>query len=145
MKKKGTKIAFNPSSYLIENENIKEIIKITDVLVVNLQEAHSIAKRYVKSGRLDGISKLGPSAVVITNSDKEIICFVNGKKYTKKPKKVKAVELTGAGDAFAAGFISAMMLSWPVEKCIDLGLKESSLVIQHMGAKNGLLRKKLKK
>lgn len=145
LKKQGTKIAFNPSLYLIENSNIKSLVKISDVLILNLDEAKKLAEKYLNSQSIEHLSKLGPKTIVITNGEKEVICFSEGKKYSMKPKKVKALELTGAGDAFAAGFIAGEMLEWPIKKSIEFGLKESTEVIKHFGAKNNLIRKKLKK
>jgi len=61
-----------------------------------------------------------------------------------KPHKIKVVERTGAGDAYAAGFVAGIVAGKPIEKCLELGLKEGESVIRYVGAKNKLLRMKLK-
>jgi sugar/nucleoside kinase (ribokinase family) len=46
----------------------------------------------------------------------------------------KVVDPTGAGDAFAAGFISAHLERCPVETCIDRAVVSASLAIEALGA-----------
>jgi ribokinase len=147
MKKRGTKIAFNPSSYLIKNKNLNSILKITDVLVLNKEEAEMLmAKNSDKRERdlLNGLYNLTKGIVVITDKDRLIKCYDGNKKFFLKPNKVKVVERTGAGDAFASGFVAGRIVGKPVKECLKLGLRESESVIRHFGAKNNLLRFKLR-
>lgn len=137
----GVKIAFNPSSYLIKKENIAEILKLTDILILNKEEAKLLTK---ENNLLAGLKKLGPKIVVITN-DKETVYAYDGKKnYSISPRKIKVVEKTGAGDAFASGFVAGQIVGRSIDESLKLGLDESEAVIKHFGAKNNLLRRKLK-
>ncbi len=147
MHKKGAKIAFNPSSYIINNEDFSSLMKICEVLVVNKEEAEMICKKFNKSkdNLLESIHELGPKIVLITDSDNPAFCFDGNKKYSIAPhKNIKVVERTGAGDAFASGFVAGMIANLPILKCLELGLKESESVITSRGAKNKLLKMKLK-
>ncbi len=144
--KRGVKISFNPSSYIINNENINDLLKICEVLILNKEEAYALYKRYkCIGGILEGLYLLGPKIIVITNKDKETWCYDGKKRYSITPHKdIKVVERTGAGDAFASGFVAGLTVNWNIEKCLELGLKESESVITSRGAKNNLLRMKLK-
>jgi sugar/nucleoside kinase (ribokinase family) len=62
--------------------------------------------------------------------------------YVYTSPEVKAVQETGAGDAFLVGYVSAHLLGRSVEECTDWGTKNAVAVIQHMGAKTGLLRRR---
>lgn len=141
-KRKGVKIAFNPSSYLIRQKRLKNLLKIVDVVILNKEESEMLAKSH--SNVLEKIHKLGPKIVAITDGPRKIICSDSKKKYSLIPSKVKVVEATGAGDAFAAGFVAGLIKDKPIIQCMKLGLKESESVLQHFGAKNNLLRMKLK-
>ena len=81
---------------------------------------------------------------MVTN-DKETVYAYDGKKiYSISPHKVKVVEKTGAGDAFASGFVAGQIIGKSIEESLKLGRLESESVIKHYGAKNNLLRRKLK-
>jgi ribokinase len=144
---KGVKLAYNPSSYIIENENIFDLLKLCEVLIVNKEEAYSLYKRYnAKGSLLEGLHLLGPKIVLVTNKDKDVWCYDGKKHYKIIPhKNKKVVERTGAGDAFASGFVAGLIVGKNIEESLKLGLLESESVITSRGAKNRLLKMKLKK
>lgn len=47
---------------------------------------------------------------------------------------VEAVDTTGAGDSYAAGFLYGFIAGWPPEKCGELGARFASLSVGQMGA-----------
>ena len=49
-------------------------------------------------------------------------------------RSTKVIDPTGAGDAFAAGFISAHLEGLPVEGCLDRGAVSASFAIEGLGA-----------
>jgi len=152
-KNKGVKLVYNPGEYLIKRKDLSGLLKLTDVLILNKQEAELLLKKnkIKEKDLLKGLHKLidKNGVIVITDKNKLISCYDNrggkSKKYFLKPNKIKVIERTGAGDAFASGFIAGLIVDWSIEKCLRLGLKESESVIRHFGAKNELLRVRLKK
>lgn len=145
--KKGTKLAFNPSEYLIKEKNINPLLKITEVLILNKEEAQLILKK--RKGRveelLEKLYRKGPNTVVITNKDKEVKAYDGNKFYSIVPnKKIKVVERTGAGDAFASGFVAGIIAEKNIDQCLKIGKDESESVIRYFGSKNKLLKRKLK-
>jgi len=140
----GSRVAFNPG-YIDSKNDLKELLRLTYVLTTNKEEAVAICKKYGKKGPLlDSLRSLGPRIVVITNKNKQAFAFDGKTKYAIKPHKVKVVERTGAGDAFAAGFVAGFIAGMPIGKCLKLALREGESVLKHFGAKNNLLRMKLK-
>lgn len=53
---------------------------------------------------------------------------------------VPTIEETGAGDAFAVGFVSGLLRSKEIKTAVELGKRNAASVVQHVGAKEGLLR-----
>ncbi len=143
LKKKGIKIAFNPSSYLIKRKNLKDIIKMTDILILNKEEAEMLTKK--KENLLESLYELGAKIVVITNKNHPVFCFDGIKEYSLKPSKIKVIERTGAGDAFASGFVAGIIAGKTLPQSLFLGLKESEAVIRYFGSRNKLLRMNVKK
>jgi ribokinase len=145
--RKGTKLAFNPSSYHIENEDLTKILKSTSILILNKEEAESLAKKHKKTKDcLYSLSELGPEIIVITDKNNPVRCLYNQKEYNITPhKNIKVVERTGAGDAFASGFVAGIVAKKDINYCLRLGIEESEAVIGHFGAKNNLIKKSLKK
>jgi len=136
MKKKGAKVVFNPSEYLVRAKNIGKLLAISDVVILNREEFDAVRRKYGE--------KFCVGVIVVTDKDKRIVCVSEGKVYYLKPHKVRVVERTGAGDAFVSGFVGGMIAGWSIERCLKLGLAESESVIRHFGAKNNLLRRKIK-
>ncbi len=145
--KRGTKLAYNPSSYQIKHMNILSLLKITDILIVNKEEAEMLLKRYKPQEKdlLLGLHKLTKGIIVITDRDRPTFCYDGNRKYSIKPhKEIKVVERTGAGDAFASGFVAGQIAGKTITRSLELGIKESEAVIQHFGAKNNLIHMNLK-
>lgn len=142
LKNQRAKLAFNPSSYLIKKENLSSLLKLTDILILNKEEAQMLTKK--KENLLGNLHKLTKGIVVITDKDKLISCYDGKKKYFIKPHKVKVIERTGAGDAFASGFVAGLIVGKSIPYSLNLGLRESESVIRYFGAKNKLLRMKIK-
>ena len=121
------------------------MLKITDILILNKEEAQMLTKK--KINLLGSLYKLinKNGIAVITDKNKMITCYDGHNIYYLKPNKVKVVERTGAGDAFAAGFVAGQIVGKGIKESLKLGLIESENVIKYMGAKNNLLNFKLKK
>tara|TARA_Y100000310_G_scaffold338638_2_gene428838 strand:- start:2385 stop:3287 length:903 start_codon:yes stop_codon:yes gene_type:complete len=136
--KKGIRIAFNPSQYQAKlgAGKLRGILGKTDVLILNKKEARFLVK---KGDLLSGLRALGPKIVCITEGKKGNVVYDGIKKYSGKVKKVKVVERTGAGDAFASGFVAGLIKGKKIEDSIKIGTANAESVIQKPGAKGGLL------
>ncbi len=143
--KQGTKLVFNPSEYLIKRKNLSELIKNTSLLILNKQEAELLCKKKAKTEELlKKLFSMGPEIVVITDKNKKVEAYDGIKFYREKPHKIKVIERTGAGDAFASGFAGSIICGKNIQESLKFGIKESESVIKYFGAKNNLLKKKLK-
>lgn len=140
--KKGIKIAYNPSGYLIgQNKNaVKRMLKKVEILVLNKQEAGELINGKGINWLLKGLRRAGPEIVVITDGAKGVHSFDGEYVCTIRPHKVKVEETTGAGDAFAASFLAGIIKKRDICFALQIGLANAESVIQYLGAKNRLLR-----
>ena len=156
-----TKLAINPGSYQIKNglNKIKEILPQTDILFLNKEEAERLVPSLRESAprhceettsrrsnliadTLSALQKLGPKIVVITDSYNGSYACDDKSAYFMPIYDVKAVGKTGAGDAFASAFLSAIILNKDIPTAMQWGTANSASVIQQIGAQKGLLNKK---
>jgi sugar/nucleoside kinase (ribokinase family) len=74
--------------------------------------------------------------IIITRGEKGSIA-VSGKEVTEfgVKKNLKIVDLTGAGDLFAAGFLHGYLNNLSTKECLEKGTEISSKVIQQIGAR----------
>jgi len=104
---------------LIGNE--KEFIELTNCS--NLLEAINKLKSYNK-------------LIIITRSENGSLAINNNEVINCKSIKVnKILDLTGAGDMFAAGFLKEYMDKSELKKCLHSGSRLASEIIQKIGAR----------
>jgi ribokinase len=77
--------------------------------------------------------------IVITNGAEGGTVYDRGNDIKYLAWQEKSVDDTGAGDAFAAAYAAATLANHPTQVAIQWGLANASSVIQHIGAKAGLL------
>ncbi|NIE80174.1 adenosine kinase [Asaia sp. As-1742] len=73
--------------------------------------------------------------VVLTRSEKGAVILSNGEKLVVPTEPVKVVDTTGAGDAFAAGFLAGLAKGRSLEACGRLGNEAAGAIITRMGAR----------
>lgn len=87
------------------------------------------------------LQKLGPKMTVITDAENGASVCTNGEYYGAGIYEIDRpiVDKTGAGDAFASGFLSALIYGKDVATALNWGLKNSSACIREIGPMNGLM------
>jgi ribokinase len=143
--KNRIKIAYNPSEYQVREgaKKLGPLLEKTNIIIFNKEEAAILAginKEEKMDVLLAAVRKLGPKIVVITDGPKGAYCSDGIKMYTILPRKVKVVETTGAGDAFASTFVAALAKGEDIEFAMRIALANAESVIQYYGAKNILLK-----
>ena len=144
-KKSGVKIALNTSMYLAKQglPKLSHFLNNVDVLVLNKEEALALARlKDIKSATEKIQSHLSPQGIiVVTDSFRPVNAYDGKQYYIKKFARIKPHNTTGAGDAFASGFIYGIIKQKSIPNSLELGHKESASVLMHLGAKDGLLKK----
>lgn len=134
-RKLGLRIVANPSASMIKHENkyLKKLIKISDIVIMNEEEATLLTEKKI-SVALKNIKNMGPSIVVLTRGNQGVIAIHNTKVYTQKAYNVKKIDTTGAGDAFTVGFLHSLMRKDSLEYALKFGCACSAFNIQSYGA-----------
>jgi len=106
-----------------------------DITFANEQEITSLieAKTFEE---VINFSKQLNKLVIVTRGEKGAVA-INGNEVieTDIRKNLKIVDLTGAGDLFAAGFLHGYINKLSTKDCLEKGTEMSSKVIQQIGAR----------
>jgi sugar/nucleoside kinase (ribokinase family) len=106
-----------------------------DITFANEQEITSLieAKNF---DEVINFSKKLNKLIIVTRGEKGAIA-VNGNEVVESniQKNLKIVDLTGAGDLFAAGFLHGYINKLSTKECLEKGTEMSSKVIQQIGAR----------
>jgi len=106
-----------------------------DITFANEQEITSLidAKNFEE---VVNFSKQINKLIVITRGDKGAIAIEDQKIIeTGIKKNLKIIDLTGAGDLFAAGFLHGHINKLSLKDCLEKGSEMSSRIIQQVGAR----------
>ena len=106
-----------------------------NIVFANESELKSLYKTQNFSGAVDAIRRDCPIAVV-TRSEKGSV-IVKGQDTIEVPAHPvkKVVDVTGAGDLYAAGFLYGYTHGKPLAHCARLGSLAAAEVISHIGAR----------
>ena len=106
-----------------------------DITFANEQEISSLigAKKF---DEVINFSKQLKKLVVVTRGEKGAVAIKGEEVFESGIKKnLKIVDLTGAGDLFAAGFLHGYVNKLLIKECLEKGTEMSSKVIQQIGAR----------
>ncbi|MFH1663214.1 MAG: carbohydrate kinase family protein [archaeon] len=140
-KKNKIKIAFNPGAFQrkLGLEKLSRVVKECSAIILNKEEITEWTKKRNELDAMRELNDLGAKIVVATNGRKGCIAF-NGKKiFRQKAFDVKRADVTGAGDAFSAGFISGIANKKSIQAALKIGTANACSVITKVGAHNGVL------
>jgi sugar/nucleoside kinase (ribokinase family) len=136
-KEHGTKIALTFSDgFIVEvfKEHLTDAIAASDLIFANRNEAMRFTGLEDEISSIENILSMTPNAVV-TLSEKGAIAHYQGETVCVETFAVNAVDDTGAGDAFAAGFFDGIFTGKNAEKSARTGCLLASKVVSQLGAR----------
>lgn len=144
-KNPNSMFAFNPGPRQIE-EGTAEIINFLpqfEIIFLNLQEAQKIVGEDLTDIKevLSKLKSYGTKVIVITDGRNGSYCLdSSGQDYQiESVTNKKPVERTGAGDAYATGFLYGYLNKEAINQCMKLASINANSVIERIGAQEGLL------
>lgn len=121
---------FEGIDYITPNETEAQFF--TGIQIDGLKSAKTAAEKFLKKGVKNVLITLGKDGSYFYNGEKEI--FVPA-------LKVKAVDTTGAGDAYNGGFAVALGEGMDVKKAMQFATCTSAIAVTMVGASSMPLRK----
>lgn len=142
IKNNNIKLIFNPGVNELRGglDKLKNILAVTQVLILNKEEAYKLLGQDDINNLMKKFVDLGTSTVIITDAENGSYAF-DGENYFEEPaQKVTLIERTGAGDAYSAGLVAALILNKDLKQAMQWGARNAASVVQYIGAQQGLLR-----
>jgi len=138
-KKNNIKVAMSLSDIFCVTRHREDFFKLLtndlNILIGNENEVNELMQ---KNNLLDSINKLKKfdKIIIITRSESGSVAILNNEITNYESVKVeKVLDLTGAGDLFAAGFFKEYLNNSDIKKCLKTGSKLAAQVIQKIGAR----------
>lgn len=141
VKANGVKLAFNPGDYQLKRgaKALSGVLEKTSVLFVNKEEGYKLVGMHDLPDLLIKLRELGPKIVVVTDGSKGAYTRNGNESFHMRVFPVKLVEMTGAGDSFATGFMAALYHGEEIFEALRWGTANSASVISYVGPQKGLL------
>ena len=138
-KKNNVKIAMSLSDIFCVTRHrdnfFKLLINDLNILIGNENEINELMQSNNLLNSIKEIKKIN-KLIVITRSENGNMAIFNNKIINCESIKVeKIVDLTGAGDLFAAGFFREYLENSNIKKCLQTGSELAAKIIQKIGAR----------
>jgi fructokinase len=138
-KKNNIKVAMSLSDIFCVSRHREDFFKLLindlNILIGNENEINELMQ---KNNLLDSMNELKniDKLIIITRSENGSVAILNNEITNCESIKVdKVLDLTGAGDLFAAGFLKEYLDKSNIKKCLQTGSKLASQVVQKIGAR----------
>jgi fructokinase len=138
-KKNNIKTAMSLSDIFCVSRHREDFFKLfindLDILIGNENEINELTQ---KKNLLDSINELKKvnKLTIITRSENGSIAILNNEITNCECVKVeKIIDLTGAGDLFASGFLKEYLDRSNIKKCLQTGSELAAKIIQKIGAR----------
>ena len=138
-KKKNIKVAMSLSDIFCVTRHREDFFKLLkndlNILIGNENEINELMK---KNNLLDSMNELKniDKLIIVTRSKNGSVAILNNEITNCESNKVdKILDLTGAGDLFAAGFLKEYLDKSNIKKCLQAGSRLSAQIIQKVGAR----------
>lgn len=141
---KNIKIALNPGAVQIHDglRTFGGLLGVAKIIFLNREEAEILTG-------LTGITTVKELALTLRKTGVEVVVITDGNKgsYVSFENDfvrignfpARRVEATGAGDAFASGFLAAYIKNLDILACLKWGAINGGSVVSQYGAQQGLL------
>ena len=138
-KKNNIKIAISLSDIFCVTRHREDFFKLLkndlNILIGNENEINELMQ---KNNLLDSMNELKniKKLIIITRSENGSVAVLNNEITNCESIKVeKVLDLTGAGDLFAAGFLKEYLDKSNINKCLQTGSYLAAKIIQKIGAR----------
>jgi len=128
-----------PPGLAMSRQQLESMLTYTDVFLPNDDEAEAMTGLEDPVAQASFLSNLNPACdVVITLGAHGAVAVRNREIIRAGTYSVQSVDESGAGDAFAAGFITGLLEDWPLEKTLSFASAVGASCTSALGCTAGV-------
>ncbi len=137
LERKRISLDFNPTyydDYRRKPALVRELVSRSEIIFPNEREAKLITGLNEVKKSAEELYSWGADLVVITRGEKGVLVY-DGDLYEFPALPVEGeIDPTGAGDAFAGGFLAGLVKGKRLDDCVKLGLTRAREVLKKKGS-----------
>ncbi len=133
----GKYVSWDPGRVLCRKglHALRSLIKLVDIVFVNAEECLTLTKASSIEKGASKIKSLGPEVVVVKMGAEGVYVLSEDLSERFEAFRVpKVKDATGAGDAFAAGLLTAMTRGWDLKEAVRYGLAVAAIKVTKLGS-----------
>jgi sugar/nucleoside kinase (ribokinase family) len=128
-----------PPDLVMSRQQLESMLAYTDVFLPNDDEAEAMTGLKDPVAQASFLSNLNPACdVVITLGARGAVACRGSEIIQAGPYSVQSIDESGAGDAFAAGFITGLLEDWPLEKTLSFASAVGASCTSALGCTAGV-------
>ncbi|MFT4622896.1 MAG: sugar/nucleoside kinase (ribokinase family) [Myxococcota bacterium] len=104
------------------------------VVFLNAEEAHGLTGLAPHAAAVAIGARGAVETVIVKCGARGSLVWNGGELYEVPIKRVNAVDTTGAGDAYAGGYLYGLTRGWPAPRCGALATRVAGLAVAQVGA-----------
>jgi sugar/nucleoside kinase (ribokinase family) len=124
---------------LARDRRFEKLLEVADLLLVNEAEARLYSRRSTLDAAIEWWRARAPRTVVKRGARGSLLVTPDAVLRVPAPR-TRAVDTTGAGDAFNAGFLAAFLAGRDATSCLREGNRVGALSTRALGGLDGLPR-----
>ncbi len=134
-RERGIHVCFDPGPgpCKLARNTVLEVIAHSDTLLVGLNEAEMLTHANGAEA-VGAIATIGAGAVIVKRGEGGSQFHEAGRWWAMPPFSVSPVDSTGAGDAFAAGYLFGKLRGWGMADCVLLANAMGAAAAARIGA-----------
>jgi sulfofructose kinase len=119
-------------------EGMLDLLSLSDCFIASQSFANAYAGAKHPADICRELSSRGPAVAGITLGANGYVAFANGEAIAKPAYDVRAIDSTGCGDVFHAGFVCGFLNGWDAEESLDFGAWAAAMVCRKPGGRKGI-------
>lgn len=119
-------------------EDLRPILPFIDVFVPNIEEAAMLTGETEPGKQAELFARAGCDIAIITRGKEGALLMSAGEMLEVPAFPVEVVDVSGAGDAFIAGFIVGLLENWSLADCLRFASAMGASACTQLGCTSGV-------